>query len=508
MNSVQAKSATRLQLALVLLVAITSVFIIVYGAAGVRGTDQYWYLSDTNTLAQNKLPTTNIYYPGNMLRAGSMAATEPNYIMHNGPLLHLISWGSEAIGAYKAWIGANITSHLLVALSIWLIAMHYTTGSVSLAVTALYLVSPIAIWQSINMLQEQFYAVLLALIILGLLLARTKTTHLLTFLAITVGVLSHPIFLILGAFQCTWNLISGCVKNNRNSILLAVICGAFYLCVYRTKSALFPSSFQPNLAAIISGSVPDVSNMLWHYSDTHSAITPQFLWSKLLFAVKEHFLNLRSAPLYLYTNIAALLIPYLLFFRSRKPTTKVVLLCGTAMGAYAGMLILMQTQARYQQIIATATFVTIALVLNELYNQRHQTKLQKVIPSLVLAAIIGNILVSGFMANQARNQSRQEQSAMHKLTTEFAAIPLDARILLLDSNHELKLSYALRPRKVLTAKSAFIAQQSLDEAIRIFNPMYLLSTSKPKATLPGDLLRGSTTQIENKYLGDFYLSPL
>jgi len=81
---------------LALIVAFTvSIALIIYATNGVRGTDQYWYLADVSTLSAGNPPTTNLYYPGQLLRK-SGAEELPNYFLHNGPMLAL----SSALTAY------------------------------------------------------------------------------------------------------------------------------------------------------------------------------------------------------------------------------------------------------------------------------------------------------------------------------------------------------------------------------------------------------------------------
>jgi len=459
-------------LALIVAFAV-SIAMITYATNGVRGTDQYWYLADVSTLSAGNPPTTNLYYPGQLLRQ-SETSELPNYFLHNGPMLALSSVLTAYLTPHKAWTLVNIVSHVLVALSILLVSLKYTTKPVSYLATALYLLSPTAVWQTINMLQEQFFSGIAALCLLGFVFRKNKLLQLVLIVSLCTGILSHPFFWYLAIFYMLFLLWQVCLRPNVKNLIFTGSVIALFIGIRTVKPHLFPSSFQPNLAAIIAGAVPGDTNMLWHYSNVVPDIDFNLLLAKTVFAIKKHLLDLKQAPSYFYTNIAILCALYLVFTRL-KALKEVLIPCIAALSLYLGIITLMQIQPRYQQIIAPASFVIIALSLQGITRKIPQT--------LVGIGLCGLMLLSGaasaYLANRAHNDAINEKAILQQLSETFENIPTDSRVLLLNSEHELKLNYILDPRKVMAVRSRYLDKQSYDNAIDIFSPNYFVSTTPP-----------------------------
>ena len=127
-----------------------------YGAAGLRGTDQYWYVADVEKLVNNEPLSTNTYFPGVMLR--SNVVLDDNPILHNSPMLYVVAFVASALPVYESWIAVNLALHIFVAICIYSLSRKYTRADLAAVVTAFYLLSPIAIWQTINPLLEMYYA--------------------------------------------------------------------------------------------------------------------------------------------------------------------------------------------------------------------------------------------------------------------------------------------------------------------------------------------------------------
>lgn len=469
--------------------------IIGYGADGIRGTDQYWYLHDVQTLQEGISQVTNIYYPGNVLRQNGVD-DNPNYFLHNGPLLHLIAKISQPNTAFDTWIILNVICHLVVAASIFLIALKYTNLEIASWTTSFYFISPIAVWQASNMLQEQFLAGLIALILVTYTYHKYLACQLILIATLLVGILSHPLYFVLAILYCLTAFTNAiCSKQYVKLIFPAALVFLFFLTKVNTN-LIYPSSFQPNLMTIIGGAIPGVTNMLWQFSDYPLSVDIPLLINKLSALIKSHLFSLRDAPLYIYTNLGILSGVFLLISNTRK-YLYILFPCLACLGLYLAIVVLMQIQPRYQQIVASASFIMIAL---SAYELRHWLG-RRPVKIFISGLFVSSILLSFYMLHTVRKQSQQEAQAMIFLRSIFDDIPINERVLLLDSQHELFLGYVLAPRKVLTIKTPLISSESANKAIRLFRPMHLITTQSNAADA---IPHNNTDSIEVPDIGTFY----
>ncbi|OED36857.1 hypothetical protein AB833_25970 [Chromatiales bacterium (ex Bugula neritina AB1)] len=456
---------------------VVSILLIVHSASGVRGTDQYWYLADVEQLASNQPPITNLVYPGKILRDND--GVSPNYFMHNGPMLHFAALLSRVTSPYAAWISINLACHLLVALCIFAVTNVYTSKEFPYLLTSLYLLSPIAIWQTLNLLQEQFYAGILALCFMGYTYRKYTTAHCTLVAALTIGIASHPLFGVLAFCYLIYFFITSFISKKPNKFLASILLTALFTSASLITPVLFPSSFQSDLSAIITSSIPGKTNMMWHYSNANIPVSADLLLDKLLYVLKNQLFSLRNSPLYLYTNIASLACLYLVIYRRRNYST-ILIPCCLALAAYAAIVVLMQLQPRYQQIVAPASFITIGLLAHSLGHRvpRHFYRLGTV------ALLIATTAVSVILAREARQQGVSEKIALDTLRNKLSSIPDDANVVIVDTKHELKLSYALRPRKVMAVRTEFLNAESTEFALSVFEPEFLISSKEVGQFLP------------------------
>ncbi len=461
------------EIAILLTSLLLSVALLSYSTNGIRGSDQYWYIADVSSLADGQSSTTNLYYPGKLLRELETGNTA-NHFMHNGPVLTISAYLSTYMSPYRAWTLVNFICHLLVALSIHTVSSRFTSRNLAHIATALYLISPIAIWQATNILQEQFLSGITALCLIGFIFRHVTAIHFLLVFTLCLGILSHPIYLLLAIFYILFLIYESVHKSNRLSFILACGLAVLFGSIKLSSPYLYPSSFQPNLTAIIAGAIPGETNMLWHYSDRLPAVNASLLYDKLLYAIQNHIFRPDHLPLYFYTNIALITSLMLFAFRLKK-LAFVLLPCVAALGAYVGVIVLMQLQPRYQQIVAPATFVVIAIGLHEIRDKLPIS----IVRTLSILLLIFTALTSGYLANRAHQEAKLEKTMQLNLTSEFLTVATDSRVLLLDSDHELQLNFALNPRSVIAIRSNYLKDPELSKAINAFKPNYFVSTSKP-----------------------------
>ena len=473
-------SGERLEKAVLLLAIVLALFLVFYGAAGVRGTDQYWYVADVETLSRGLAPVTNNIFPGPMLRNG--AVPENNYFMHNSPVMYVIGSLSKVIPPYNAWIIVNTLCHFIVALCIFLVLLRLTTQPLSILITSFYVLSPIAIWQTINPLLEMYYAALAGMQIAFFIYRDRWFCRLMLSGLLLLGVLSHPIFLVPAILWGIWSVVEFSEWRDPGKLLVWVCYFGLLALFKMNKDIWFPSSFQPELKAIVASVVPGKSNMFWHYSEVLPEITKNLMLAKAQSAVEKHLLVPRFTPLYLFTNLAILTAAFLSFFYMKK-WWKLLIPLGVFGSQYIAMLLLQQNHPRFQQIIAVVTFTLLGVGLYELQNRFNVTKKQ-----LAGAGIVGLISLFGLslaMAHSGRQQSLTQEMNVSEMLELVSDIPENASIVGIDVKPHNPFSYIVRPRDMLFIRTDMLETPQIERAIELFQPDYYIVRERTEYIVNG-----------------------
>src|SRR5262245_9247276 len=146
-----------------LAVAVAAIFIVLVwvGTSGVRGSDQYWYVADVESLIDGHGVQTNEIYPVTVrYEVGTLHRPFVHHILNTyGVALPALHFGS-----YGCWIAVNLASSLLTSFLIFCTVVRFTDSrTAALAVSASYLLLPLTVWLTTQPLAEASIAPLVAL---------------------------------------------------------------------------------------------------------------------------------------------------------------------------------------------------------------------------------------------------------------------------------------------------------------------------------------------------------
>jgi len=462
---------TLLHTLLLISVLATLVLIYVSSSIGPRGTDQYQYAADAETISKNQPAITNLFFPAKIVR-NQAVQEDTNYFSHNGPLLHIVAKSARIFDVQTTWILLNCLFHLITATGIYILARSITSTSIATVVTALYFASPIAFWQASNVLQEQFFSALVALCLICYYAKKNLVANLLLPICYFVGALSHPIFVLTGLLHGLSLVILSLVKRDYSHVLVGVA------------------------ALILTSAIPNYSNMVYHFQPVPPDITPELLLDKLVAAVKMQFFSIKNVPFFIFTNIAGFGLLFLLYSSliQRKIGLYVVAPLAILFGAYIGMIVLQQNHARFQQIISPATFLIIAMVI-------HRIRFNLLTPLVVGVCLL--LAIDAVYAQYLRKQAVSQSSAISKLSTQIGPIPSDSKIVSIDVRAHSALAYALRPKKVLTINTKLMDNASIQSAIALFNANFVLIKGDHQQLFSENL--SLQTEIDNSHFGKLKL---
>ena len=443
--------------------------LVFYGSNSVRGTDQFWYLADVEAAIDGEPPVSNAFFPGSMLR-GDVGPDKPNYILHNGPMISISAFIGKYTGAYRAWILINVFCHFAVALAVFLGARALTTTAIAAVVSALYLVSPLALWQTMSMLMEQYLAGVMSVVVVGYFYRQTLVGKLLFSCGIILGALSHPIFVALGLVAGIALIVRGVTKSSPPILLTGVFALLCVIYLGNATSEIYPTGFFPKLSILIANVVPNMESMYWYFTDQGYTLNVAILFAKITEALARQFIHPLQMPFNIFTNLA--LITWLwLFLVRRDQYIELLVASGTVLALYIGLIVLMQHQVRYQQLIAPVVFILIAVFLHKspfLRNLRSRT--------LVAYTFVCVLVFGGYLSHLSHERADFQGAILAEQTRNLDFIPPNSRIVAFDCKCDQRLNYILKPRPILNIKTRYLNESAQSKVLSMFAPDYFVSS--------------------------------
>lgn len=442
--------------------------LVVYGANSIRGTDQYWYLADVEAAIDGSPPVTNTYFPGTLLR-GDVGPSKPNYIYHNGPMIYLSAVVGRYLGAFEAWIVINLLCHFLVAIAIFIGARELTSNTIARAISAFYLISPLALWQTMSMLLEQYLAGVMAIIVIGLVYRRIWFGQLLFVIGIVLGTLSHPMFVAVGLMAGFCLSIKGVVGRELSTLCAGATLILLVSILGQSVSDIFPTGFFPKLGIAIANVSPGEDSMFWYFADQGNTISMHLIFAKFIDAFFRQVLHPVYLPFNIFTNIALIAWAWL-FVTKRKQYGGLLLASGFVMAMYLGLIILMQHQFRYQQLVSPVVFILIAVAVYHLSVFRSNF--------LVACIFLLTLLFGGVLSHKSHQHANAHQTALLESQYSLDIVSAESKIVAFDCQCDQRLNYVLKPRPVLNIRSRYLNSSAQAKVISLFNPDYFVSSRK------------------------------
>jgi len=491
----QQTSQSLLNVLLLISLLTTLTLIYVSSSAGLRGTDQYQYTADAETLRTNQPALTNLFFPAKIVR-NQAVHEETNYFSHNGPLLHIVAKSTRSFNVQVTWVLLNCLFHLITASAIYAIARSCTNLSIASIVTTLYIVSPIAFWQASNVLQEQFFGALIALCLIGYYFRKNLAATACLPLCYFIGSLSHPIFVLTGLLHGLSLVVMFLMKRELCLTLIGLLTLVAIFVATTFGTQWFPTQFQPGMKEIITSAIPNYSNMVYHFQPVSPEITTELLLDKLVAAIQKQFFSVKNIPFFIFTNIAGFSLLVLLYWSliQRRISFYVIAPLIILFGAYVGMIVLQQNHARFQQIISPATFLILALLI-------YQIRFNVVKP--LVFVVFSFIAVDVVYAQYLRKQAVLQSKAISELSVQLGSLPSDTKILSVDVREHGALAYALRPKKVLTINTNLMDNDSILSAIELFDANIILIKGNNELLLSEGLSLQS--EIDSPHFGKLKL---
>ncbi len=437
----------------VLLVTVIFISLILYAASDFRGSDQYWYVADVETLVQGGSRTTNSVYPTQLI---SPEAEIPCPFMHNILNLYLVVPAAKIFGAFGGWVATNILAGLLTASLIALLVAIVAGKWIALLAYTVYLLLPITIWQSSQPLAEATLVPFVAFGVLTYVCAETNGKLWgLTILAACAAYYCRasflPILFIVPAAYFVQN------KPIRPKTILSTL-GFLSLVVFVViiGKTIFTQGMPNSLRGMLTNAIPGVTrNMHFLFSLSPRPIVLQELWLKVSGHLSYQLLpphwNLQF--FYLPFNLLAVISVCLCFTQKSKMEVRVAHCAMALLLLHIATIIIHQNQFRYLLVATPAVLAGAAVMLNKIKIFQTKRTLLILISGLIVFLVVSNVP----LVTRLRREGLRERQLRSEFSTVFDNTIAKTEAVIVDAsdNYNQILGYVLRPRTVIFVASGY-----------------------------------------------------
>ncbi len=427
--------------AVLLLAASTVVFVVcvlVGAGGGPRGSDQFWYLADTETLLRGDPPTGNYLFPRQLLVQG----IERSPFMHDilpqravMPLAHLI-------GPYGGWIAMNLLAMVAGAWLTFMAVRPLCDPLVAAAAAGALLLLPISVVGATQVLAEASMVPILATALLLALRPGGFLKYALLALVLTLAFMSRFTMIALLGLLPLLPFTEPAPMARRG--LLALWCALLAAAGAAANRWIFGGIPLPGdpMTLAINGNGMDI----WMTTEP-IRITMDSVLAKLRLFVASLAEGSLATLVFSATNWALMIaaaIGAVAAWRRGARGPRVAALCTAAVLAVnLATLALYQNQPRFVLPTYPVLIAATALLLDGggAWWRRTRGRLLPVMVAAMAPAAVAAAMI-------ARGEGRRDAEARTKLEALAAALVGEGDLVHAYGNDQL-LAYCLRPRTVL-----------------------------------------------------------
>lgn len=442
-------------------VALVAIFIVLVwvGAAGVRGSDQYWYVADVESLIDGRGAHTNEIYPVSIRHE---IAPLPRPFVHNILNTYLAAAPAVLFGAYGGWIILNVMSSFLTAFLIFCTVSRISDSrTAAFAAAACYLLLPATIWLTIQPLAEASIAPLVAAAVYLYVTADDRYWRWMSLLfAVILLVYSRESFVLLLPLVPLAYLVHSRpwrLAKLGSAAGLAAVGGALWL----LGKWLFEPHISVSYAQVLGSAGPNASNMNAYFELGPTVPQISSLIAKAAHGLATQFveINIGYFLFYLPFNLLTLPILVLLFARGRADTDRVIAAAVTAVALHLTTAAVVQNQFRYLLAATPPLLVAAGALATRVQGHRAMVALPTAITT---AAVLILSIPGAALAWRSHVDARAERDAREELAKALnETVPIEDTVMValdLSKGFEAqRLGYVLRPRRTLYVSDRYDA---------------------------------------------------
>lgn len=408
---------------------------------GLRGTDQYWYVEDTESLLNGQGVQSNIILSYNI--KNDTIVNNRGFI-HNVPPVYMAVAPGLLFGALDGWLVMNFLLTVLTSILLFLIAKKHFDYTLAYLLSFLYLVIPLTFWQSFQPLAEAFHALLLTSILYVYYFNRDIRRYFL------IGLLTIILLLCRNNYVLIALIISIVFYSEMRTKYKIIYAGLYLISIlgiFYVVKLLFPDLWNFSVYDTV------ITNKIGELNLANSGKLVGVYFKELIKFFREQFL-VRDFTFIYYLPYNIFIFGTLLIWlltKNRKMNVPVFLIV-TAFGFHLITAVVFQNQARYLHPFYPAIMLGFFLQLKENYSDR---KFFLMIPKFILPAIIVCLMINSGITYKAIQDGKSQANIRQTYTEIFKTIPGNESILYSsdDSTYSYIVhAYVLRPRNIFLLK--------------------------------------------------------
>jgi hypothetical protein len=436
-----------------MLLALMVVFIFLvsawFGASGVRGSDQYWYVADVESLIDGRGIQTNEIYPVSVRHD---VVTSPRLFIHNRLNLYIVALPALLLGAYNAWIVVNVVSSLLTSVLVFFTVIRVTrSDTIALTTAAAYLLSPLTFWLTTQPLVEASTAPLVALAVHLYVTANAAFWRwaLLMLVATLLAYCHEELVLLLPLIPLAYLLHVRPLHYRRltGAAGLLALGGGLWL--------LGRGEFEQYLSVtywhVLTSPAP--ADMNWFFDLNPQSLPISAVLAKALKGLEVQFTRIDTAYLlfYLPFNIVAV-APFIVLLRGAREEVARVGVAGLVfLALHLITVIVVQNQYRYLLMAFPPLLVAVGVSMGRIDLFRSNLHLPN---AVIFAAVLAFAAPCWALAWHSHDEGISERDARENLAIAFnETMPTTDTVMVaidLPSGFSNQLlGYVLRPRPTL-----------------------------------------------------------
>ena len=459
--SLESRGAKRWSAGLALLALLLFLGIALYGAVGLRGSDQYWYAGDVRMLNATGRGVTNAIYPGAMLGPRHYSPADLPPFVHNQPATYAVALLGRIVDPYRAWLLSNLALTLGTAALLLALGRRIVPPPFPALTTALFLVFPFTVWLAINALSDMqiaFGGVAFALGVQtmserragwGLLVAASSAAFL--YWSRESFVLLLPALAMFAFVQ--W-------RRKALSPLIGIAAIATLTVVFAARASVLPGYPHAGLGTALMALTPSSpkGNMHPYYSYAPQAIDPPAVALRIVRELGVSLVPNGLTELATETLVLVVAAIALWGLRRDRETAPLRFVIGTYFAIYFLTAIAFQSHNRYLYVL---TPLVMLLAARGLARRSSDAPLaRRLAPALGVGALL--VPLSFATAREYRVQALRERPMTARLTADLAreeppGRPLGAIAIV--GTFSQQVTYAVAPRNVIAIDGAYMTPE-------------------------------------------------
>ena len=439
---------------------------VVAATGGVRGSDQYWYVADVETLVRDHTLATNTVLPVALMGPERML---PPPFIHNVLSLYLAALPALAVGSYAGWLVLNVLATLATAALIYLAARTVASRWAALTCAVLYPALPVVFWHTAQPLSEASTSLFAALAIYVLAIAGKRTIRWVALVgALGLVYLSRESYLPLLLLTPVWFGIlklrepGARARDAIGPILVVAIAPVVVLAgagiVFAADNVRF--SYTRLLHSAVPGATPpDSASNMWFNFDLSAAnladrmpFDAGLVVTKLTHNIVDQVLQFDSPAFALFFwifNVLTIVALVMLWrCRHRPREARLVIAALGFVAVHIATIALFQDQARYTVPAIPGLLVVLAIALSDVpaLERRLRDRTTAIVVVVTIAAVVPMTALAYVSRRDGIEQGAVERATAALLDAHLA--PSDPLLIAYDGTPQV-LAYAARPRQAL-----------------------------------------------------------